>query len=158
MVAQFASPLTYERARIIRSGLRRDGGGEGLRFAGLLASCVSIVVGGAGFLLSAHWAYQVINPGPHLPMLSVSQALFPYLLLGIGETLGMVVALHYFRRAHIAWAIGMLVVAVAVAVWIAGSILLVTATMPFTYPVPIVLLGMWLGIILISVFHKNGVS
>ena len=125
-----------------------------MRIHGVLASCITIGVGGVGILLSAHWQYQVAHPGVPWPIEDLSTTFFPYLVLGIGETLGMALAIHYFRQSHVAWVIGTLILAVAGAGWIAGSILLVTGTMPFAYPTPIMMLGAWIGAMLASLVRR----
>ncbi len=131
-----------------------------MRHHGILATGVSLVVGGAGILLSAHWAYRIIHPGPVIPLLSLSNALFNYMGMGIGEMAGLFGAFYLFRRAHIGWALGTLVLGLLVAAWIAGTILLIQyprpiSSMPFTYPVPIVLLGLWIGMIIMRVLMRR---
>ncbi len=105
-----------------------------------------------GMLLGVQWNKATQLPYNLSIILSLSNAFWNYVLLGILESLSLLLSFYFLQRAHIVWTILGLLSVVSIATWIAGTISLVgtVRVQPFTYPVPIFLVALWLGMFALS--------
>ncbi|MCL4495185.1 MAG: hypothetical protein M1294_10290 [Firmicutes bacterium] len=116
-----------------------------MRWYGLVGIVISTLAIWSGMFFSAHWVKATELPYTLSDFLSLSNAFWNYMLLGIIESLSMALVFFCLQRAHIIWSVLCLVGAILAASWIAGSIVGVIQVQPFSYPVPIFLLAVWLG-------------
>lgn len=118
-------------------------------FFGIVLSTMSIA---GGMLLGVQWNKATQLPYNLSIILSLSNAFWNYVLLGILESLSLLLSFYFLQRAHIVWTILGLLSVVSIATWIAGTISLVgtVRVQPFTYPVPIFLVALWLGMFALS--------
>lgn len=128
-----------------------------LRWYGLSGLALSGVAIAGGVLFGVQWNKTTQLPYNLSTILSLSNAFWNYMLLGILESLSLLLSLYCLQRAHLAWTILGLLGIIAIAVWIAESIVGAVRVQPFAYPVPIFLIALWLGMFALSgVLHVFG--
>ncbi len=116
-----------------------------MRWYGLSGLVLSGVAIAGGVLLGIQWNKTTQLPYNLSIILSLSNAFWNYMLLGIVESLSLVLSLYCLQRAHVAWTVVGLLGVLAVSLWIAGSIAGAIRVQAFAYPVPLFLIALWLG-------------